>query len=141
MASLTTATLTEEQYLEIERAAETKSEFRDGHMFAMAGASPRHALLGASVLAILRRQLPPGCRAFSADLRIKVLAAGLYTYPDGSVICGPLEYFGGHRDVVVNPLLLVEVLSPSTEAHDRGKKFDWYRTIPSLREYLLIHQH
>jgi Uma2 family endonuclease len=140
MASLPTSPVTEEQYLEIERQAETKSEFHDGQMFAMAGASPNHALLSGAILALLYPQMPPGCRVFSPDLRIKVAPAGLYTYPDCSVICGDLQYSGDQKDVVTNPLLIVEVLSPSTEDYDRGKKFELYRTIDSFREYLIVHQ-
>ena len=76
----------------------------------------------------------------SSDLRIKVASAGLYTHPDCSVICGEPQYFREQKDVVLNPLLIVEVLSPSTEDYDRGKKFELYRTIPSFREYLVVHQ-
>ncbi len=140
MASLPTLPLTEEQYLDIERRAETKSEFHDGQMFAMAGATPNHALLTSSMIALLYPQMPAGCRVFSSDLRIKVSEVGLYTYPDCSVICGDLQYFGDQKDVVINPLLLVEVLSPCTEGYDRGKKFELYRTIESFREYLIVHQ-
>jgi Uma2 family endonuclease len=140
MATAPNAPLTEEEYLTIEREAFEKSEFHDGQMFAMAGSSPNHALLSNSIGALLRAQIPPGCRAFSSDLRIKVAQAGLYTYPDCSVICGDLQYFGDRKDVILNPLLIVEVLSPSTEGYDRGKKFEMYRTVESLREYLLIHQ-
>ena len=140
MATSPAGSLTEEQYLQMEREAEFKSEFHDGRMFAMSGGSPNHALLSGAILALLRPQLPRECRVFSPDLRVKVAAAGLYTYPDCSVICGELETFGAQKDTVLNPLLIVEVLSPSTEGYDRGKKFELYRTIPSLREYLLIHQ-
>jgi Uma2 family endonuclease len=140
MASLPDAPLTEEQYLLIEREAEFKSEFHDGRMNAMAGASPNHALLTSSMIAQLYRQMPATCRVFSSDLRIKVAPTGLYTYPDCSVICGDLQTYSDQKDVVTNPLLIVEVLSPSTEGYDRGKKFESYRTIESFREYLLIHQ-
>jgi Uma2 family endonuclease len=140
MASLPDAPLTEEQYLEIERLAEFKSEFHDGRMFAMSGGSPNHALLSARMCALLDRQIPPGCRVFSSDLRIKVASAGLYTYADCSVVCGDLETFSDQKDVLLNPLLIVEVLSPSTEGYDRGKKFELYRTIASFREYLIVHQ-
>jgi Uma2 family endonuclease len=140
MASLPNAPLTEEEYLAIERLAEAKSEFHDGQMFAMSGGSPNHALLTARLCSLLDRNLPPGCRLFSSDLRIKASPAGLYTYPDCSVVCGDLQYFGDHKDVVVNPLLIVEVLSPSTEGYDRGKKFELYRTVESFREYLIVHQ-
>ena len=140
MASLPDAPLTEEQYLCIEREAECKSEFHDGRMYAMSGGSPNHSVLGNRIGALLDRQMPSGCRTFNSELRIRVAPTGLYTYPDCSVICGDLQYFGEQRDVVTNPMLIVEVLSPSTEAYDRGKKFESYRTIESFREYLLIHQ-
>jgi Uma2 family endonuclease len=141
MATLpSTPLLTEEQYLEIERAAEFKSEFYNGQMFGMSGGSARHAVLTSSINATLFRAIRAGCRVFSSDLRIKVSAAGLYTYPDCSVICGPPQYVDPHHDLVTNPLLLVEVLSPSSENYDRGKKFEMYRTIESLREYLILHQ-
>ncbi len=140
MVSLPITPLTEEQYLSIERHAETKSEFHDGQMFAMTGGSFNHSVLGGSMVAILHRQMPSGCRTFSSDLRIKVAPAGLYTYPDAGVICGEPQFFGNQGDVLLNPLLLVEVLSPSTEGYDRGKKFELYRTIASLREYLIVHQ-
>jgi Uma2 family endonuclease len=140
MASQPAEPLTEEQYLHIERQAETKSEFHDGEMFAMAGASPNHALLANRIGALLDRRMPPGCRTFNADLRIKIQSAGLYTYADCSVICGDLQYAGDQRDAILNPLLIVEVFSPSTEGYDRGKKFQLYRTIESFREYLIVHQ-
>ncbi len=140
MASLPSTPLTEEQYLRIEREAETKSEFHDGQMFAMAGGSPNHAMLSNRVGALLDRQVPPECRTFNSDLRIKVASAGLYTYADCSVVCGELQYSDHQPDVILNPLLIVEVLSPSTEGYDRGKKFESYRTIPTFREYLLVHQ-
>ncbi len=140
MATLPNQPLTEEQYLAIEREAFEKSEFHDGQMFAMSGGTPNHALLSNTIGALLHRQMPLGCRTFNADLRIKASKVGLYTYPDCAVICGDLEYFGDRTDVVLNPVLIVEVLSPSTENYDRGKKFESYRTIASLREYLIIHQ-
>jgi len=139
MASQLAAPLTEEQYLQIERQALNKSEFHDGQMFAMAGGSPNHSLLAARIGALLDRQAPPECRIFNADLRIKVVSAGLYTYADCSVVCGELQFFGTQQDGVINPLLIVEVLSPSTEDYDRGKKFELYRTIDSFREYLFVH--
>src|SRR5580692_2698091 len=140
MASLPDAPLTEEQYLEIERLAEFKSEFHDGRMFAMSGGSPNHALLSARMCSLLDQKVPAGCRVFSSDLRIKASKARFYSYADGTVICGDLEIFSDQKDVVLNPLLIVEVLSPSTEGYDRGKKFELYRTIPSFREYLVVHQ-
>jgi Uma2 family endonuclease len=138
MVSLPDAPLTEEQYLRIEREAEFKSEFRDGRMFAMVGGSANHALIGARIGSLLFYQMPSECRVYSSSLRIK--AGELYTYADCCVISGKPHCIGDQNDVVVNPLLIVEVLSPSTEAYDRGKKFEAYRTIESFREYLLIHQ-
>ena len=140
MASQPSAPLTEEEYLSIEREALEKSEFHDGQMYAMAGSSPNHSLLSNSIGALLRGQVPPGCRTFNSDLRVKVAPAGLFTYPDCTVICGEPQYFGDRKDVVLNPLLIVEVLSPSTEGYDRGKKFEFCRTIRSFQEYLIVHQ-
>jgi Uma2 family endonuclease len=133
--------LTEAEYLEIERAAEFKSEFFEGEMFAMAGGTPRHSLLGTNVAVEFANRLrAKPCVPYNADLRIKIEATGLLTYPDLSVICGPLQFAGGTDDTVVNPTVLVEVLSDSTEAYDRGKKFEHYRQIPTLQEYLLVSQ-
>jgi Uma2 family endonuclease len=140
MASLPSTPLSEEEYLTLERAAEYKSEFHDGQMFAMSGGTLNHALLTANAIAVLRGAMPSGCRTFSSDLRIKVPQARLYTYPDCSVVCGEPQLFSEHKDNVLNPVLIVEVLSPSTEAYDRGKKFEMYRTMESFKEYLLIHQ-
>ena len=140
MASLPASTLTEDQYLCIEREAATKSEFFDGQVFAMAGGSLNHSLLANRIGAILDRHLPPECRAFNSDLRIKVAAAGLYTYADCGVLCSKPQFHGKQQDCLLNPLLIVEVLSPSTEGYDRGKKFELYRTIDSFREYLIVHQ-
>ncbi len=140
MARQVATPLSEEQYLEIERLAETKSEFHDGQMFAMSGGSLNHALLAGNAVTLLNTRLPPGCRVFTSDLRIKVVSAGLYTYPDCSVVCGEPQLFGDRMDCILNPLLIVEVLSPSTENYDRGKKFELYRTMESFREYLIVHQ-
>jgi Uma2 family endonuclease len=140
MASLPTPPLTEEEYLRLEREAETKSEFHDGQMFAMAGGSLNHSYLANRIGAILDRQIPAGCRAFNADLRIDISSARTYTYADCSVICGEPQFSSDQQDNVLNPLLIVEVLSPSTEGYDRGKKFEVYRTIGSFREYLIVHQ-
>ena len=133
--------LTPAEYLVRERAATYRSEYFDGEMFAMAGGSPRHSLVCANVIRELGNGLRRGpCAVYESNLRILVSATGLYTYPDASVICGPLEYEDEHHDTVVNPTLLVEVLSGSTEAYDRGRKFGHYRQIPALREYLLVAQ-
>ncbi len=133
--------LSEREYLDIERAAEFKSEFFDGEMFAMAGGTFRHSLLSTNCAGELRERLRGGrCLVCNADLRIKIAATGLLTYPDLSVICGPPQFVPGTDDTVLNPTVLVEVLSDSTEAYDRGKKFENYRQIETLREYLLVSQ-
>jgi Uma2 family endonuclease len=140
MASAPLTRLTEEQYLEIERAAEFKSEFYAGEMFAMSGGTTSHARLQRNVLVEVTNRLPQTCEAFGSDLRVKAVATGLYTYPDVSIICGSAIYADKRKDTITNPTVLVEVLSPSTEAYDRGRKFQHYQTIPSLKEYLLVSQ-
>jgi Uma2 family endonuclease len=135
------AALTPAEYLRIERAAEYRSEYLAGEMFAMAGGSPRHSLIKTNLLRELSAALKRRpCTAYDSDLRIRVSATGLYTYPDASVICGELQFDDEHRDTVLNPTLLAEVLSDSSEAYDRGKNFDHYRQLPSLQEYLLVSQ-
>ena len=140
MATLPAPPLTEDEYLRLERQADAKSEFRDGRMFAMAGGSLNHSLLANRIGAILDRQAPPGCRVFNADLRIHIALTKTYTYADCSVVCGEPQFSSDQQDNVLNPLLIVEVLSPSSESYDRGKKFELYRTIAGFREYLIVHQ-
>jgi Uma2 family endonuclease len=131
--------LTPEQYLEIERKAEYKSEYYAGEMFAMAGASLTHNRLATALIVDLGQQLRRGpCEVFGSDMRVAASATALYAYPDASVCCGGPQLQDGHNDVLLNPVLIVEVLSPSTELYDRGDKFKHYRTIPSFREYLLV---
>lgn len=133
--------LTEGEYLEIERAADFKSEFFEGEMFAMSGGTLQHSLIATNLAGEFRNRLRGGhCIPFNSDLRVKVAATGLLTYPDLSVICGPPEFIPGTDDTVLNPTVLVEVLSDSTEAYDRGKKFEHYRQLKTLREYLLVSQ-
>ena len=140
MASNPVSKLTEEQYLAIERAAEFKSEFLDGVMYAMSGGSLRHSDLASNVLAELRAMLRSSeCKAFNSDLRVRV-SARMYAYPDVSVVCGKPLLADDQQDVLLNPVIIVEVLSPSTEQYDRGMKFQLYRTIESLREYILVDQ-
>lgn len=134
--------LTPEQYLEAERKAEYKSEYFNGETFAMAGASRRHNLIVFNMAGILYRQIRNRpCEAYTNDMRVKVSESGLYTYPDLVVTCEKPEFDDDeHHDTLKNPNLIVEVLSESTEAYDRGKKFESYRTIQSLSDYLLIAQ-
>jgi Uma2 family endonuclease len=138
MASEPKPRLTPEQYLEIERKAEFKSEYFNGEMFAMSGGTRRHSLIGGNIYSALHSQLRgKSCEVHGSDLRVLVHPSGLYTYPDVSVVCGPPLLLDDTEDTLLNPILIVEVLSPSTEAYDRGAKFRRYREIESLRGYLL----
>jgi Uma2 family endonuclease len=131
---------TVDDYFTIEAMSEVKHEFYNGEIFAMAGASAAHNDITANVLARLRIALRrQGCRAYGSDFRVQT-PAGLLTYPDVSVFCGPLAFVRGRDDTATNPALLVEVLSDATRDYDRGEKLSLYRSIPSLREYLLVEQ-
>jgi len=133
--------LSPEEYLERERAAETRSEYYAGEIFAMAGGTEAHALIAMNVGALLHPQLRQrGCRIYGSDMRVKIPQIGLYTYPDLTIVCGEPRFEDERRDTLLNPTLVVEVLSDSTEAYDRGKKAQSYRTLESLQEYLLIAQ-
>ena len=129
------------QYLALEEASNVKHEFLDGEIYAMAGGSPLHAELSGSVLSLLRQQLRgKACRVFSSDLRVRVLATGLATYPDVTVTCGDLEIDPENRDTVTNPKVVVEVLSESTAKYDRGLKLKHYRQVPALGAVVLVWQ-
>jgi Uma2 family endonuclease len=118
-----------------------KHEYLDGEIYAMAGGSPEHALLSVAIASSLRAQLEgKPCRVFSSDLRVRVVATGLATYPDVTVICGPLSRDEASRETILNPILVVEVLSGGTERYDRGEKFEHYKRIPTLQEYVLVSQ-
>jgi Uma2 family endonuclease len=139
MSTLPKPRLTPEEYLEIERKAESKSEYFQGEMFARAGAAEAHNLIVANAIAQLGWQLKSGpCRIYPSDMRVCVSKVGLYAYPDVGVVCGEREFLDGERDTLLNPNLIIEVLSPSTEAYDRGRKFESYRSIESLRDYLVL---
>ena len=134
--------LTPEDYLAIERSADFKSEYFDGEIFAMTGASAAHNIITLNVGSEIRQQLKNRpCIAYSNDMRVKVDPTGLYTYPDLVVVCGKAQLEDAHLDTLLNPTLIVEVLSDSTEAYDRGRKFEHYRKLESLAEYVLISQH
>lgn len=130
------------QYLDYERDSGLKHEFDDGEILAMAGGSRRHSALASRVSAALEAGRKTGCVAFQSDQKVRVLATGRATYPDASVVCGPLE--GDPADpsgaTITNPTLIVEVLSPSTEEEDRGNKWQHYQLVPSLQEYVLVSQ-
>lgn len=141
MSSQPQTFITPEEYLARERQAEQKSEYFNGEIFAMSGASPRHVLIVTNVVAELRGQLKKRpCTVYSTDLRVKVSATGLYTYPDVVVVCETPQFDDEHQDTLLNPTLIVEVLSDSTKDYDRGGKFEQYRTLPSFVEYVLISQ-
>ena len=126
-------------YLALEAASNVKHEFLAGQIYGMAGGTPDHAALAAAVVRLLFSQLRGGrCRVYDADLRVRVPATGLATYADVTVICGPREQHSEDDNAVTNPVLLVEVLSRSTEAYDRGDKFEHYKQLGSLLQYVLI---
>jgi Uma2 family endonuclease len=129
--------MTPEEYLDRERLAETKSEFVDGQIIAMAGANWPHNLVNENLsYAFGSRLIGTPCRSLSRDLRVRSESTRSYFYPDLVIVCGPPVLEG--NDVLLNPTVLVEVLSPSTEGYDRGAKFRHYRSIPSLKEYILV---
>ena len=142
MATNPVALFSHEPYLAFERKSITKNEFVGGRMWAMAGGSGAHARLAARMIRMLDQRLDGApCAVYTSDLRIHAPETGLFAYPDASVVCGPLQYTPSTpKDTVINPAVIVEVLSPPTETFDRGDKFLHYRSIGTLREYLLISQ-
>jgi Uma2 family endonuclease len=133
--------LTPEQYLEIERKAEFRSEYINGEMFAMAGATRNHGRIAAHTLAELVDQLSGrACEATGSDTRIYSAQYRVLTYPDVVVTCGPDKFLDARRDTLTDATVIVEVLSPSTRVYDRGEKFRIYRSLPSFAEYLLLAQ-
>jgi Uma2 family endonuclease len=141
MAAQPKTYLSVEDYLAGERMSDVKHEYYAGEVFAFAGGSEAHNLIAANVLASLHTQLRRRpCKVYPSDMRVKVQRTGLYTYPDVVVVCGQPQFEDVEHDTLLNPTVIIEVLSPSTERYDRGKKFQNYRTIDSLAEYLLIAQ-
>lgn len=133
--------ITPEEYLALERKSPLKSEYFNGEIFAMGGASPSHALIVTNIVSELRGQLKKRpCLVYSTDLRVKVAPTGLYTYPDVVVVCGKALFDDDQKDTLLNPTLIVEVLSESTKDYDRGGKFEHYRTVESFKEYVLVAQ-
>lgn len=130
-----------EEYLDAERRAETKSEYFGGEVIAMPGARLRHNKIVTNIVIALGVQLRDrDCDVLASDMRVKVSRTGAYVYPDVVVVCGDAELEDEHNDNLLNPRVIFEVLSPSTEAHDRTRKWDHYRRLPSLAEYLLVAQ-
>src|SRR5881396_2105310 len=135
------AGISEAEYLRLDRQAEIKSEYFEGEMFAMAGGTRAHSRIAINVARELDSQLKAtDCVVYNTDLRVKVEATGLLTYPDLSIVCGEQRFLDEEQDTLLNPTVVIEVLSDSTEAYDRGKKFEHYRQIPSCREFLLVSQ-
>jgi Uma2 family endonuclease len=133
--------LTPEAYLILEREATTKSEYFNGQMYAMAGASRAHNLIAGNIFGELRSQLKARtCETYINDMRVKVSPTELYTYPDVVVVCDEPLFEDAELDTLLNPTVLIEVLSSSTEAYDRGEKFAQYRQVESLSEYILVAQ-
>lgn len=133
--------LTPEEYLAIERLAEYKSEYVDGVMYAMSGASLNHNTIVANVITELGLQLRGrACRVLSSDMKVRIQDSRKFFYPDVSVICGEPQFHDERTDIILNPTLIIEVLSDSTAAFDRGLKFQAYQQIESLKEYILISQ-
>ncbi len=132
---------TVEEYLEMEEVAEYKSEYFNGEIFAMAGGSVEHDIISGNIYAALNQEMAAKpCITFTSNMRVLVKENGLYTYPDASVVCGDIEFQEGRRDVITNPILIIEVLSKSTRKYDRTAKFALYRDIKTFQEYVLIYQ-
>jgi Uma2 family endonuclease len=133
--------LTPDEYLAIERRNEYKSEYVDGEMVAMTGASRRHNIINVNIVGELGRQLRGRpCEVYASDMRVRIPTTRAYMYPDVVIVCGEPRLEDDYLDTLLNPTVLVEVLSESTERYDRGKKFSFYRTIESLAEYVLVAQ-
>jgi Uma2 family endonuclease len=141
MASVPKSLISPQEYLERERRAEYKSEYIAGEVLAMAGASREHNLISTNILVEFVTQLRGhSCEAYGSDMRVRIGLAEKYVYPDVTVVCGKPQFEDKHLDVLLNPLLIVEVLSPTTERYDRGTKCAAYRNLESVQECLLVSQ-
>lgn len=133
--------LSPEEYLAFERASEGRHEFADGEIFAMSGGTYEHSLTAVNIVGELRAALlERRCVVHASDMRVKIVATGRYVYPDASVVCGRHVFEDATRDTVLNPVVIVEVLSDSSEAYDRGDKFAQYQSVPTILEYVLASQ-
>lgn len=132
---------TPEEYLELERGSEVRHEYIDGEIYEMAGANKPHNRISVNVVRLLDNQLlERGCNIYGSNMRVRIASTGKYTYPDVVAVCGEEIFEDEAEDTLLNPMLIIEVLSKSTEAYDRGAKFEYYQTIESFREYVLITQ-
>lgn len=135
------AVFTPEEYLALERGSEIRHEFLDGTVYAMAGESPTHSAICFNLNVAVGLQLRgSNCRGFSPNIKVRAGEAGLYAYPDLAVACGEAFFHDKHGDVLLNPTVIFEVLSRSTQAYDRGEKFERYKSIETLRDYVLVSQ-
>ena len=142
MLKLQKTFITAEEYFDIEEAAEYKSEYYHGEMFAMSGAAFHHNVIAMNISGTLYSALRNSdCMVFGSDMKIELDKARHYAYPDISAVCGEIEFAPGRNDTIVNPVLIIEILSESTQEYDRGLKFKAYQNIVSLKEYLLIDQY
>jgi Uma2 family endonuclease len=133
--------LSPQEYLAFERASELRHEYAGGEIFARSGGTREHSLIAVNIIGELSSALlGRACEVHASDMRLKSQATGRYVYPDGSVVCGQPIFEDATRDTLLNPVVVVEVLSDSTEAYDRGDKFALYQTIPSFQEYVLASQ-
>ncbi len=132
---------TPEEYLALEELADTKSEYYKGQIFAMSGGSINHNRIAVNLLTELGSGLQSTpCEPFNSDLRVYIKAHDLFTYPDVSILCGEPAFYNNRTDSITNPIVLIEVLPPSTKDYDRGQKFEFYRSLSSLQDYVVIHQ-
>ena len=132
---------TKQEYLEMESLAEYKSEYYNGEIFAMSGGSPKHSTICFNMIRELGEAIyTKDCTGFESNMKLEIAEADAFVYPDAMVVCGEVELAGHTNDVITNPVLIVEVLSPGTESFDRGKKFEYYRNISSLKEYVIVSQ-
>lgn len=141
MSAIAKPKLTPQEYLDLERQSEIKHEYFKGEIFAMSGAKRNHNKISTNIGGLVWQHLKgKNCESYSSDMRVFVPQTGLYTYPDLVVVCGEPKFQDDVFDTLLNPVVLVEVLSDSTESYDRGKKFQHYRSIESLQEYVLVSQ-
>ncbi len=139
MCAVARSYLSPDEYLALERHAPTKSEYLRGEVYAMAGASRQHVIIMTNTIVALATRLKGRpCAVFGSDLRVKVPPTGFYTYPDVSVVCGKAQFEDRQQDNLLNPTVIFEILSRSTEGYDRGEKFAHYRMLESLSDYILV---
>lgn len=139
MSAIPKTRLSPEDYLAMERTSIEKSEYYKGEVFAMAGAGNNHNIITANIIITIGSFLKgKSCTVYPSDMRLHIPQNSLYTYPDVMIVCGQKRFLDDKKDTILNPVLIVEVLSPNTEAYDRGEKFRLYRSIPLLQEYMMV---